>query len=202
MKKQVVVIHGGDSFETYKEYLDFLRNYKIDIEHERYNTSKNDWKPWLRVALGSEYEVITPRMPNKDNAQFEEWKLWFEKLFSFLNNGVILVGHSLGGIFLAKYLSENEFPKKIKGVFLVGAVYDKDSEGYPTVSFALPEKLNLQTDKIYLYHSKDDPVVPFSALGQYKKALPKAQTRVFEDRKHINQEEFPELVEDILKLDD
>ena len=30
-KKQVVVIHGGDIFKTYDEYLDFLRNYEIDI---------------------------------------------------------------------------------------------------------------------------------------------------------------------------
>ena len=197
-KKQVVVIHGGDTFKTYDEYLDFLRNYEIDIE--RYKSNKTDWKPWLREVLGEEYEVILPIMPNKTNAQFSEWKLWFEKFFPFLNDEVILAAHSLGGIFLAKYLSENKFPVKINGVFLVGAVYDKDCEGYPAVSFSLPEKLDLQTRQIYLYHSKDDPVVPFSALEQYKKALPNAQTRIFEDRKHLNQEQFPELVEDILKL--
>ncbi len=199
MKKQVIVIHGGDTFETYKEYLDFLRNYKIDIE--RYRSGKDDWKPWLRGKLGNDYEVIRPIMPNKNNAQFSEWKLWFEKFVPFLNDEVILIGHSLGGTFLAKYLSENQFSKKIKAVFLVGAVYDKDDEGYLVVSFALPEKLNLQTNQIYLYHSKDDPVVPFSALGQYKKALPKAEIRVFEDRGHFNQEEFPELGQDILNLD-
>lgn len=198
MKKQVVVIHGGDTFETYEEYLDFLRGYKIDIE--RYKTDKHDWKPWLRQRLGSDYEIISPIMPNRTNAQFEEWRIWFEKLIPFLHDEVILIGHSLGGTFLPKYLSENSFPKKIKAVFLVGAVYDKDSDGYLLVSFTLPAHLNLQTDKIYLYHSKDDGVVPFSALEQYKKALPKAQTRVFKDRGHLNQEEFPELVQDILNL--
>ncbi|MDO8471159.1 MAG: alpha/beta fold hydrolase [bacterium] len=199
MKKQVVVIHGGDTFETYEEYLNFLRGYEIDIE--RYKADKSDWKPWLRQGLGSDYEVILPIMPDKTNAQFDEWKIWFEKLVPFLHDEVILVGHSLGGTFLAKYLSENRFPKKIKAVFLVGAVYDKDIEGYTLVSFALPTNLNLQTEKIYLYHSKDDPVVPFSALGQYKKALPNAQTSIFDHRKHFNQEEFPELAQDILNLD-
>ncbi|MDP3962697.1 MAG: hypothetical protein Q8Q03_02425 [bacterium] len=53
---------------------------------------------------------------------------------------------------------------------------------------------------MYLYRSKDDPVVPFSALDKFKEALPQAHTRIFENRKHINQEEFPELVEDIIKL--
>ena len=162
MKKQVVVIHGGDTFETYEEYLNFLRGYEIDIE--RYKSDKSDWKPWLRQRLGGNYEVILPTMPNKTNARFDEWEIWFEKLVPFLHDGVILVGHSLGGTFLTKYLSENQFKKKIKAVFLVGAVYGRDSEGYSLVSFTLPTNLNLQTETIYLYHSKDDSVVPFSAL--------------------------------------
>jgi predicted alpha/beta hydrolase family esterase len=198
MKKQVVIVHGGDTFASYEEYLKFLRNFPINIE--RYKTDKDDWKPWLREKLGQNYEVILPTMPNKTNAQFEEWKLWFNKLIPFLNKEVILVGHSLGATFLAKYLSENDFPKKIKGVFLVGAVFDKDSEGYSLVNFALPNKLNLQTKNIYLYHSKDDPVVPFSALHKFEKALPAAHSRTFEDRKHLNQEEFPELLTDIQNL--
>ena len=198
MKKQILVIHGGDTFETYEQYLNFLRKHEINIE--RYKTEKDDWKPWLRKELGTNYEVILPIMPNKTNAIFEEWKIWMEKLIPFLNNGVILIGHSMGGAFLAKYLSENKFPKKIEAVFLVSAVYDKDTEDYPLVSFALPEKLDLQTDKVYLYHSKDDPVVPFSDLAKYEEALPKAKSRTFNDRKHINQEEFLELAEDILNI--
>ncbi len=198
MKKQVVIISGGDTFETYEEYMDFLRDFEIDIE--RYKSDKSDWKPWLRKALGEDYEVILPIMPNRSNAQFNEWKIWFEKLIPFLRDGVVLIGHSLGGIFLSKYLSENQFPKKIKAVFLVSAVYDKDEEGYGAASFSLPDQLNLQTDKIYLYHSKDDQVVSFSALEQYKKALPKAQTRIFKDKGHFNQSEFPELAQDIKVL--
>ncbi|HEY4528551.1 MAG TPA: alpha/beta hydrolase [Candidatus Paceibacterota bacterium] len=195
MKKQIVVIHGGDTFETYEQYLNFLKNYEINIE--KYKTDIDDWKPWLRKILKDEYEVILPVMPNKFNAQYEEWKLWFEKFTPFINDEVILIGHSLGAAFLAKYLSENEFPRKIKAVMLVGAVYDKDCEGYPLLSFALPDKLNLQTSNAMIYHSKDDPVVPFRALEQYQKALPNAQIRIFEDRKHLNQPEFLELLEDI-----
>lgn len=198
IKKQVLVIHGGDTFQTREEYLSFLRDYEIDIE--RYKSGKSDWKPWLREKLGESYEVILPVMPNKTNAQFEEWKIWFEKLIPFLNDGVILIGHSLGGDFLAKYLSENKFPKKIAAVFLIAAVHDKDADGYALVTFTLPKKLDLQTEKIYLYHSKDDHIVPFNDLAKLEAALPMAISRVFEDRQHFNQEEFPELVEDINSL--
>ena len=45
MKKQIVVIHGGDTFETYEQYLNFLKNYEINIE--KYKTDIDDWKPWL-----------------------------------------------------------------------------------------------------------------------------------------------------------
>ena len=198
MKKQVVVIHGGDTFENYEKYLAFLRDYEIDIE--RYKSNKSDWKPWLREKLGEDYEVILPVMPNKTNAVFNEWKIWFEKLVPFLGDEIILIGHSLGVSFLVKYLSENKFPKKIKGVFLISGVFDGDAEGYPLASFALPQKLNLQTENIYLYHSKDDPVVEFVALEKFSAALPSANPKVFEDRKHFNQEEFPELAQDILEL--
>lgn len=198
MKKQIVVIHGGDTFENQEAYLNFLKNYEIDIE--RYKISKDDWKPDLRQKLGSDYEVILPIMPNKTNARFEEWKIWFEKIIPFLNEEIILIGHSLGASFLVKYLSENNLPKKLKAVFLVSGVFDTDSDGYSLHSFSLPEKLDLQTENIYLYHSKDDPVVPFSALENFAKIFPKAHARIFEDRKHINQEEFPELVQDIQNL--
>jgi predicted alpha/beta hydrolase family esterase len=151
--------------------------------------------------LGENYEVILPVMPNKTNAVFNEWKIWLEKLIPFLNDGVVLVGHSLGVSFLVKYLSENKFPIKIKGVFLVSGVFDGDTEGYPLASFSLPEKLNLQTENVYLYHSKDDHIVPFEALEKFSAALPKAYPKIFEDRKHFNQGEFPELADDILDLD-
>ena len=198
MKKQIVVIHGGDTFENEEAYLHFLKNFELDIEW--YKTNKNDWKQWLREKLGEEYEVILPKMPNPTNARFDEWKLWFEKMIPFLHDGVVLVGHSLGASFLAKYLSENTFPKKIKGVFLVSGVFDTDFDGYSLLTFTLPQKLDMQTENIYVYHSKDDPVVPFSALTHFVEALPSAHSKIFEDRKHMNQENFPELLEDIVSL--
>ena len=202
MKKQVVVISGGDTFATYKEYLNFLRNYKIDID--RYKSDKTDWKPWLRQVLGESYEVILPKMPNVTNARFEEWKLCFEKFIPFLNSGVVLVGHSLGGSFLAKYLSKNQFPKKIEAVFLVAACFGDNLPEYKAVDFHISNdinKLSIQARNIFLYHSKDDPVVPFADLIKFKEKLPIAQIRIFDDGGHFIQEEFPELVEDILNLD-
>jgi predicted alpha/beta hydrolase family esterase len=198
MKTQVLVIHGGDTFATYEEYIQFLKDYKIDPAR----FGKKDWKASLGEKLGREFEVILPTMPNKFNAKYLEWKIWFEKLFPFLRDEIILAGHSFGGSFLAKYLSEEKFPRKIKATFLVSPPYDTDGER-KVVEFVLPPSLALlenQGGEIFLYHSKDDEVVPFVELAKYQRALPKAHVTVFDDRGHINQESFPEIVEDIKNL--
>ena len=198
MKKQILVIHGGDTYGDYESYLKFLREWPLDFK--RMTSNESDWKRELRTELGDGYEVVLPSMPNKFDARYEEWKIWFEKLFPFLRDEVILVGHSMGGAFLCKYLTENVFPKKVKALFLVASVYDKDTDGNPLWTFALPETLKVPTDKIFLYHSKDDPVVPISDLDLYQKQFPDAKVRIFEDRGHFNQENFPEIVEDIRKI--
>lgn len=205
MKKQIVVIHGGDTFETYEEYISFLKNFPIDFE--RIKAGTKNWKQTLQERLGDKYEVIVPSMPNKTNARFFEWKIWFEKFIPFLEKEVVLIGHSLGGTFLAKYLSENEFPKKIRATFLVAAPFDNKDSGESLVDFALPallaggpanvSMLEKQGGKVVLYYSEDDRVVPFAEFEKYKNALPGAVARVFTDRGHFNQEEFPELVYDI-----
>ena len=198
MKKQVVIIHGGDTFESHEAYLNFLKNFKIDLD--RCRIGKGSWKRWLHHALGEEYDIILPEMPGASNAQYEEWKLWMEKLIPLLNDEIILVGHSLGASFLVKYLSEAPCPKKVLGVFLVSTPFDTDSDGYSLASFSHQGKIKLQNQNVYLYHSKDDPAVPFSAMEKFQKALPHAHARAFEDRRHMNQLEFPELADDIKAL--
>jgi hypothetical protein len=194
IKKQVVVVHGGDTFDTYEEYLGFLNAYEINFEKLKIKR----WKETLRERLGEDFEVVLPKMPNSMNSKYAEWKIMFEKLPQFLKDDVVLLGHSLGGIFLAKYLSENNFPKKIKATFLVSAPFDTKDSDYSLGDFILPDSLENfqnQAGKIFLFHSKDDLVVPFADLEKYKKSLPNAEVMVFEDKGHFDQTEFPELVQ-------
>lgn len=198
MKKQVVVIHGGDTFDSYEEYILFLEEFEVDLEYLR----KKGWKSSLQKELGEDFDVIAPQMPNKFNAKYSEWKLWFDKYVPLFNDEVVLVGHSQGGTFLSKYLSENKMSKKIKGVFLVAAPYDDETQ-YTLGDFKLKKSLEQfeeQAGEIFLYQSKDDPLVPFTDFEKYTKELPKAHVEVFESREHFNQEEFPEIVRDIKKV--
>lgn len=202
MKKQILYIHGGETFNTYKEYLDFLKNLNIDsLDYFK----KIKWIDTLEKKLGEDFEVISPRMPNNLNAKYIEWKIYFEKLLPLLNNEIILIGHSLGGIFLAKYLSENIINKKVLGLFLVASPFDDAESEYSLADFALNNDLNyiekqITNEKIYFLHSEDDAVVPFVDMLKYKKLLPNANYVVLKDRQHFNQSDFLELEELLLKL--
>ena len=134
---QLFFIHGGMTFENQKDYLDFLRCRDVSIEE------KIKWHGnYLKEFLGHKLHIIKPRMPLKDNSKYEEWKIHFEKFFDQLTDGIILVGESLSAIFLAKYLSENEFPRKIKSLYLVASPFDNDLTGEDLVGgFELGEDL-------------------------------------------------------------
>lgn len=195
MPQQIFIVHGGEVFKTYEEYLDFLKNYKVDIEKVKYG----GWKDYLQDKLGDTYEIIYPQMENYHNAKYEEWKIYFEKFLPFLKNGVILIGHSLGATFLAKYLSKNNFPVKIKAVFFLAGPFNSEYLG----DFILPdslERIEKQARKIFLYHSEDDPVVPFAELDKYVQKLPGAKKIIFKDKGHFTLKEFPEFVEKLKSI--
>lgn len=195
MKVQVIVIHGGDAFHTHEEYLQFLRDFPVTIEYFR---PKWDWKRSLPDRLGERYDVLAPQMPNKSNAQYAEWVLWFEKVIPFLEDGVILIGHSLGGTFLVKYLAEHTFPRRIGALLLVAAPFGRSSKHVDDLGdFVMTRSLDgvrTQCPVIVLFHSTDDTVVPFLELAEYQREFPNAQTTTFTDRGHFSQPEFPELV--------
>jgi len=191
MKQQILVIHGGDSFNSQKEYLDYLKSKPIDLDRLRFSLN---WKDSLQDDLGDKFDVLNPRMPNGTNAQYDEWKLWFERILPALDRKLILIGHSLGGVFLAKYLAENNINKTLKAVVLVAAPY-KASDGLG--QFALTTNLinfGRQAPKILLIQSEDDPVVPKQEVDLYKKELPSAESMIFKDSGHFQIEHFPELV--------
>lgn len=198
MKKQVVVIGGGDSFDRYKDYLTFLKEKDVD---SNYFKAHKDWKGALGDVLGKNFEVFSLSMPNKNNARYVEWKIWFERVIPFLKNDVVLIGQSLGGMFLAKYLATTTFPKKIPATFLVSAPYGGGKKESLS-QFKLPpslSKFEKQSGKIYIIHSHDDPLVPFDHAEKYKKVLPDAKVLIFKNRGHFNTDSFPEIVKLIKK---
>jgi predicted alpha/beta hydrolase family esterase len=198
LKQQVLVIHGGNAFNSHEEYIAYLHQKEVHLE----TLQIQGWKDTLGEKLGDAYDVFLIKMPNAQNAKYAEWKIWFEKYLPLLRDNVIFIGHSLGGIFLAKYLAEEQCLKKIRATFLVAAPFNTPVN-HPLADFVFQGSLasfNRQSNYIHLYHSTDDLIVPSSSLQNYLDALPNAHHTLFKDRGHFNIEIFPELIADIMSL--
>lgn len=196
-KKQIFFIHGGNAYTRYEDFLTFLKTQTI--EDPLGETVQKKWQPTLKEIFEETHEVYYPGMPNSKNAKYLEWKIWFERYQEFMRDEVILIGHSLGGYFLAKYLSEEIMPVSVKALYLLAAPFENDDFGGEDggdFSFN-PDDLRRLTEHVgavYIFHSKDDPFVPYTHALKYKRALPQAELVSFENKGHFLLEEFPELV--------
>lgn len=188
--KQIVIIHGGDSFDSYDEYLADLK--ASELEYERLKPSKR-WKDTIIDAFPGA-DILLPTMPNSANAQYHEWKIWFEKIIPFFENDVRLIGHSLGAMFLAKYLHESPLDRPVRQLMLLAGGYDDDITGYGSFAIDSAAGLGRSAEEIHLMHSRDDFVVPFSELAKFQADLPAALVHEFDDRNHFLDADFPELI--------
>ena len=141
-------------------------------------------------------DVLLPDFPNKQNASYAEWKIYFEKLLPLLGDDVQLVGYSLGAMFLAKYLHESTLQTPVRRLVLVSPCYNDESvEDLGSFQVENAAGLEKSAEEIHLFHSKDDPVAPFTELAKFQQDLPTAKLHIFEDRNHLCQPTFPELKE-------
>ncbi len=192
-KIQVLYIHGGMTFKNKKDYLKYLKNKKVSLFRKEWSDE------YFTKTLGKKFEIIRPRMPNSEDSKYDEWKIIFEKHLNLLKGKKILVGKSLGGIFLAKYLSENKLPKKVLSVYLICPPFDNSIPTEDLVGgFRLKSNLLLlekNTKNLYLMFSKDDDVVPVSHAEKYRKKLPKAIIKIYKSKNgHFKISKFPEII--------
>lgn len=196
---QVLVIHGGQTFKNEKDYLHYLKTKRVTTE------KKISWSgDYLQKSLGKGFTVIWPRMPLQDNAKYRDWKIVFERYLAILSKDFILIGNSLGGIFLAKYLSENKLSKKPLGTYLVCPPFDNSLPEDDLVGgFKLGTDLSLlekNAPNLHLLFSKDDQCVPVSHAKKYAKKLPNADIMIYEGMNgHFVVPTFPELIRMIKK---
>lgn len=201
MKKQVLIIRGGESFDRREDYLEYIKTIPIDL-HDK----KKNWRDWIIWALSETHDVIVPLMPCKQNAEYEPWKIWFERHFDFLTEPeVSIIGHSLGASFILKWLSENKFPKNISQLHLIAPwVSDDVPLNLERIGTFKADRSKLkdiqdQCTEIHLWHSEDDPVVPYNNAKLTKELIPKVILHSFKDRGHFIGPAFVELLQAIEK---
>lgn len=158
----------------------------------------------LQNALGLAYDVRYPKMPEEDSATYADWTAPIEQELATLDDRVILVGHSVGGSVLIKYLSEEQLDKPITSLFLLATPYWGADEFWTWDEARLRDDIAAKLaniPRIFLYHSRDDEVVPFAHLALYAAKFPQAAIREFDGRGHQFENDLAEVTEDIRRAE-
>lgn len=177
LKKTVIIIHGAGP-KHYRSLED----------------GSGDWQSKIPAALGNEFRVLRPEMPSPKNPSYDEWKILLDKNLAKVHGDVTFVGHSLGGSFLLKYLSQERISQKIVGLFLVATPFNTIK------GFEVPDDFSTfrQIKNLFLYHSTDDVEVPYAHSLMYKNRL-NAVLKTYTDRGHyFKRSEFPDILNDII----
>ncbi len=191
--RKVIVVGGGEIFNTYSEYIAWLRKLKL-------RDSNPSWKSNLAIKLAKyNVDIIEVRRPNTFNAKYLEWKIMFDKYLNTIDKYTTLVGHSLGAMFLLKYLSENKkIEDLVQSIHLVAPQYLK------ALTFSITESELPNSEKYLFYQSVDDEVITYDSSTTKKiqdNNLGQNQVYLYKNRGHFLQEDFPEIIHNILNYE-
>ncbi|MDP2630730.1 MAG: alpha/beta fold hydrolase [Candidatus Uhrbacteria bacterium] len=145
------------------------------IFHGTAGYPEENWFPWLKGKLEERgYQVFVPQFPTPEGQSVEAWKDVLSAYKNHIDEHTILIGHSLGGIFLLHLLPT--LAHKIRGACFVGTPiglkpmknYEGDSSfgGFNFKWDAIREKSN----HFIVFQSDDDPYVPHHKWGRISKA--------------------------------
>ncbi|MEZ0482869.1 alpha/beta hydrolase [Planococcus sp. SSTMD024] len=159
---------------------------------------------YLREQLDAEFQVIAPKMPDPDDPHYRPWKHALQKEIASLDDGAIVVTHSLGGSVLFKFLSEEAPEKPFAKIITVAAPYWESNSQWAVEEFLLEENFGCHMPplpEIVLFHSAGDPIVPFSHSQKYSKKLSNATLRKLPGNDHLFPNGISELVSEIRKTE-
>ncbi len=161
------------------------------------------WFPWLQKELMMrDIFTQTPEMP----LSYEPlWERWVKEIERFeINEDTLLVGHSCGGGFWVRYLSEHP-ELKVGKVVLVAPWIDVEQEDPNKMfDFKIDPKLVSRTKSLSVFHSTNDAGEIINSVAAIREQLPEIKYREFEKYGHfteesMNSKEFPELLVELLK---
>lgn len=187
--KNAILLHGKPGK---KEYYDP----KIP------SASNAHWFPWLqKQLLVHDITAHTPEVPNAWKPHYPTWKKEFERFE--ITSETILVGHSCGGGFLVRWLSENKNVKVGKVVLVAPWLDPNRKETTDFFELTIDPALSDRTSSIIIFNSDDDSESIQKSVRIIRESVKDVSYREFHNyghfcRKDLRTEEFPELLEEIL----
>jgi predicted alpha/beta hydrolase family esterase len=186
-----ILIHG---WNTKEEYYDPARP-----------TASNDhWFPWLTKQLVlKNINTISIEMPDGYYPKYDIWKRELERYN--ITPQTTLVGHSCGGVFLVRWLSEVN--TKVGKVILVAPWLGLDTGNEPFdknfFEFEIDPNIAKKTASLTVFISDDDQKSVLESVKILREKLAGAKFREFKNKGHftlnsLDGPEFPELLGEIV----
>jgi len=179
---------------------------KFFIIHGSYGNPNENWIPWLKESLEKEgNEVIVPQFPLNENQNLENWMNVIKPYFNHINSQTIFIGHSIGPAFILSILEK--IKTNIRACFLVSGFlgllnnekFDEVNKIFTTKDFDW-KKIKENCRNFYIFHSDNDPYVPFEKAERLSKKL-NVKVIVIPNGGHLNTSagytRFPELLNKI-----
>lgn len=189
--KNAIILHGKPGKNEYYD--------------PKYPSSSNyHWIPWLQKQLMiKDIKADTPEVPH---AYDPHWTLWLKEVERFeIGPQTILVGHSAGGGFWFRWLSEHK-TAKVGKVVLVAPSYGQSQNwaGSDFFKYQIDKDLIKRTASLVIFYSDDDKQSTLDSVERYNKEIPGLELRKFHGYGHFTHldmktEEFPELLEECLR---
>ena len=141
-------------------------------------------------------------MPDEGDAHYCAWKAALLREFDSLEDGAVLVGHSVGGTILLHTVAEQPLRPRLGGIFLIATPFIGEG-GWPSdeirprtdLSRCLPSGV-----PVFLYHGVEDEVVPIAHIDLYAKAIPYAVVRTCARSNHQLNNDMSQVARDIRSL--
>lgn len=176
-------------------------------QEEYYNlsfpsASNSHWLPWLqKQLLIHDIAAQTPEIPNAWKPDYKIWRKEFERYD--ISPETMLVGHSCGGGFLVRWLSEN-FDVRVDKVVLVAPWLDPDRRDTTDFfDFKIDPLLRSRTTDTIIFDSDNDMDDVHESVRQIRNAIKNTGYREFHNYGHfcfgdLKTVEFPELRDELL----
>lgn len=157
----------------------------------------DEWDQKLVDSLERHLGVTVhyPRMPNEDDPSYAAWKPALIRELDALDEGAIVVGHSVGGAMVLDVIAETR--KNVAALCLIAVPFIGEG-GWPSDEITQRKDLaGRLPSTVLLYHGTADDTVPVSHVQLYARAIPHALVRVLTDRDHQLNNDLEEVARDI-----
>ena len=180
----------------------------IFIFHGTASSPEGNWFPWLKNELEKlDCRVTVPKFPTPQGQSLESWLATLNEYKQQINEKTILIGHSLGGLFLLRVLERLSHP--VAAAFFVAApigvkpiLYYEGDEKFSGFSFDWTE-IKKKAKHFFVYHSNNDPYISLANGEGLAKNLG-VKLSFIPNAGHLNAEsdytKFDRLLMDIKKI--